>query len=205
VAVGALTVGYVDGDTSKPYRHVPMFLADVAPRLPRGATPDLVNGVRVPAAPFDQVPGQRVRFAVLGRLAHRFENGTIRADERLYADNWGLKATTTDARYFHDATKSLRVGPHVRFHAQTGVDFWKRTYVATPTSQGWILPQYRTLDRELSPMFALTAGANLRWQITEIFAVRVVAEATYTQFLDAIYVYDQWGFLSATTLELGIE
>ena len=27
----------------------------------------------------------------------------------------------------------------------------------------------------------------------------------YTQFLDSIYVYDRWSFLSATTLELGFE
>ena len=93
----------------------------------------------------------------------------------------------------------------MRFHAQDAVQFWKRAYVAEASSQGFTIPQYRTLDRELSPLFAVTAGGNLRWQLTDVFAVNVVAEGAYTQFLDAIYVYDRWGFFSATTLELGIE
>ena len=205
IAVFGGTVAYLDGDTSKPYRHIPMFSAAVAPLLPRGATPDLVSSYREQPAPLEQVPTSRARFAALGRLAHRFEHGTVRADERLYADNWGLKSTTTDLRYLHDVSKALRLGPHLRFNAQNGVDFWKRAYVATPTSQGFILPEYRTLDRELSPLFSVTAGGNVRWQLTELFAINVVAEAGYTQFLDAIYVYDRWGFFSATTLELGIE
>ncbi len=199
------TVGILNGDTSKPYRHVPMFTADVAALIPRGATPSLVNGVRLPPAPFEQVPDSRLRFAVMGRVAHRFENATLRADERLYADNWGLKASTTDARYLHDVTKTVRVGPHARFHVQNGADFWQRAYVATPSSDGWTLPKYRTLDRELSPLFAVTVGANFRWALTEIFAVNLVAQGIYTQFLDTIYVYDRWAFFSATTLELGVE
>jgi hypothetical protein len=199
------TVAIISGDTSKPYRHIPMFSADMVDRLPRGATPDLVNAVRLQPDPFEQVPTSRDRFAVLGRVAHRFENGTLRLDERLYTDTWALHATTTDLRYLHDATKTFRFGPHVRFHAQNGVSFWQRAYVATDTPQGWSLPTYRTLDRELSPLFALTAGGSFRWQATEIFSINVVAEAVYTQFLNAIYVYDQMGFFSATTLELGFE
>ncbi len=205
IAVFGGTFSYIDGDTSKPYRHIPMFSAAIAPLIPRGATPELVSAVREQPAPLEQVPTSRARFAVLGRLAHRFEHGTLRADERLYADNWGLKSTTTDARYLHDLSKSLRLGPHLRFNAQNGVDFWQRTYVAPSTSQGFILPEYRTLDRELSPLVAVTAGGTVRWQLTELFAINVVAEGGYTQFLDAIYVYDRWGFFSATTLELGIE
>jgi hypothetical protein len=77
--------------------------------------------------------------------------------------------------------------------------------VATPGSDGWTLPQYRTLDREISPMISGTLGAGFRWQATDVFAINLLAEGMYTQFLDSIYVYDRWGFLSATTLELGFE
>ncbi|APR76470.1 Hypothetical protein A7982_01817 [Minicystis rosea] len=199
------TLSFQAGDTSKPYRHIPMFSADVAERIPRGATPKLVGSERLPTMPFEQVPDSRSRFAVLGRIAHRFENATLRADERLYADTWGLKASTTDARYFYDVTKTFRLGGHARFHIQNGADFWQRAYVATPGADGWTLPKYRTLDRELSPMFAATVGAGFRWQAADIFAINVLAEGMYTQFLDTIYVYDRWAFLSATTLELGFE
>jgi hypothetical protein len=205
IAVFSGTFAYVDGDTSKPYRHVPMFSAAIAGRVPRGASPELVSAERLQPSPFEQVPGERARFALLGRVAHRFESGTVRADERLYADNWGLKASSTDLRYLHDITKTFRLGPHARFHAQSAAEFWHRAYVAEQTPAGWTIPQYRTVDRELSPLVAGTVGANMRWQITEIFAVKILAEATYTQFLDAIYVYDRWGFFSATTIELGLE
>lgn len=201
----AATLSFLTGDTSKPYRHIPMFTADVARRIPRGATPDLVGDSRLPPMPFEQVPDSRNRFAVLGRIAHRFERATLRADERLYADTWGLKASTTDARYFFDITKTFRLGGHARFHIQNGADFYKRAYTATPGAEGYTLPKYRTLDREISPMFSATLGAGFRWQATEVFAINLLAEGMYTQFLDSIYVYDRWGFLSATTLELGFE
>lgn len=193
------------GDTSKPYRHIPMFTADVAARIPRGASPDLVSGVRLPVAPFEQLPDFRARFAIAGRAAHRFESATLRAEERLYADTWGLKASTTDMRVLFDVGKQVRLGPHARFHIQSPVSFWQRAYVATPTSGGWELPQYRAGDRELGPLFSTTLGMGVRLQVTDIFAIGVQAEGMYTQFLDAIYVYDRWGVFSATTLEFGVE
>lgn len=217
VLLFAGTLSFLNGDTSKPYRHIPMFDADTAGRIPRGASPQLVGGgrlpdgtivtgARLPPMPFEQVPDSRSRFAVLGRIAHRFENATLRADERLYADTWGLKASTTDARYFYDLTKTFRLGGHARFHIQNGADFYKRAYVATPNSAGtYDLPQYRTLDREISPFFSATVGAGFRFQATEVFAINFLAEGMYTQFLDSIYVYDRWGFLSTTTLELVFE
>lgn len=205
VLMFAGTVSILAGDTSKAYRHIPMFTEDVAAAIPRGATPELIGGVRLAAAPLEQVPDSRQRFSVLGRIAHRFENATLRADERLYADTWGVQASTTDARYLYDVTKTFRLGGHARFHIQNAADFWKRAYVASPGGGGFTLPRYRTLDRELSPMFSATLGAGLRWQPAEVFAINVLAEGMYSQFLDSIYVYDRWGVLSATTLELIFE
>jgi tetratricopeptide (TPR) repeat protein len=214
VLLFAGTLAFQRGDTSKPYRHIPMFDPETAARIPRGATPELIGGgtladgtvlpgVRLPPMPLEQVPDKRDRFAVLGRIAHRFEAATIRADERLYVDTWGIKASTTDARFFYDVTKTFRLGAHGRFHVQSGASFWERAYVATP--DGSMIPKYRTLDRELSPMFAATLGGGFRWQATEVFAINLLAEGMYTQFLDSIYVYDRWGFLSSTTLEFGFE
>jgi hypothetical protein len=208
VVMVAGTASFVRGDTSKPYRFVPMFTEAMAGRIPRGATPDLVNStfngvpLRLPDAPLEQVPDHRERFALLGRLAHRFERATLRVDERLYGDTWGLKASTTDARWFYDVTKSFRLQAHARFHIQTGASFWKRVYVK---EQDGPSPTYRTLDRDLSPMFATTGGLGFRWQATDVIALNLLAEGTYTQFLDAIYVYDQFGFLSASTLEFTFE
>ncbi len=193
------------GDTSKPYRHVPMFSAGVAPQIPRGAAPSLVGSVRLNADPFEQLPDNRQRFALLGRWAHRFDASTLRADERVYVDSWGLKASTTDARFLFDLSKAIRVGPHARFNIQGPVDFWQRAYVATSTSDGWTLPKYRAGDRELGPLFGVTLGGTARFALSDIFAVNVQVDAVYTQFLDHIYVYDRWGLFTATTLEIGVE
>jgi hypothetical protein len=206
IAVVGGTIELQDGDTSKPYRHIPMFSSALAGQVPRGATPLLVSSYRLALEPFEQLPDNRKRFALLGRVSHRFDNATLRADERVYTDTWGLKASTTDARYFYDVSKALRFGPHVRFHVQGPVDFWQRAYVATDTPTGqWALPKYRTGDRELGPLLGVTLGAGVRYKLTDIFAVTVQAEGVYTQFLDHIYVYDRWSLFTATTLELGLE
>lgn len=205
ILVFGATAEIVAGDTSKPYRHVPMFSAETAKLIPRGATPSLIGRNRLPTAPFEQLPDSRQRFAVAMRYAHRFDTSTFRADERLYADTWGLKASTTDARFLVDLGKRVRLGPHVRFHIQGPVDFWKRAYVAEPTPQGWKLPKFRAGDRELGPLFGLTAGGAVRFALSDVFAIGVQVEGIYTQFLDAIYVYDRLGLFTATTLEIGVE
>ncbi len=205
ILVLAGTAAFQLGDTSKPYRHIPMFSSAVAPTIPKGATPDLVDSARLAPSPLEQVPDSRQRYAFLTRFAKRFDTSTFRVDERLYMDSWGLKASTTDLRYYIDATKTFRIGPHVRFHAQGAVDFWQRAYVATETSQGWTLPKYRTLDREYSPYISPTAGFQARWAITDILALSLVVEGNYTQYLDTIYVVDRFGLFTATTMELGLE
>jgi hypothetical protein len=204
VVLGATTEIEV-GDTSKPYRHIPMFSADVATLVPHGASPELIGAYRLAPAPLEQLPTSRDRFALLGRLAHRFDKTTVRADERVYFDTWGMKATTTDLRLYRDLSSSLRAGPHLRFHLQSPVEFWKRAYVATPTASGWQLPQYRAGDRELGPLMGLTVGGGVRWAITDVVAIQTQIEGVYTQFLDHIYVVDRFGLFTATTLDFGVE
>ena len=200
---GAGTFIYEKGDTSKPYRHVPLFSEAVAADLPRGATPDLVASSRLSLDPLEQLPLERLRGATGFGIRHRFETFTLRVDERLYLDSWGLKASTTDARLPVDLGEEARVGPHVRFHIQSGVDFWQRAYTASgdPLS----IPVYRTGDRELGPLFGVTAGGFFRYELTPGFAAGLSVDAVYTQFLDHIFVVDRFGVFTASTLELVVE
>jgi hypothetical protein len=205
IVVGGATAQFEIGDQSKPYRYINMFDKDVVDQLPKGAVASLVGELRQPVAPLERLPDARSRFAILGRIARRFETATLRVDERLYIDTWGLKASTTDARFLIDLGESLRVGPHVRFHIQSPVDFWKRAYAAALTSTGWSLPTYRTGDRELGPLFGVTAGGGIRYQLTESLSANVQVEGIYTQFLDHIYVFDRLGLFTATTIEVEVE
>jgi len=199
-AVGDIIVE--NGDPSKPYRYVPMFAPGT--NVPKGASVDLVNQLRLSARPLEQLPLSRNRYAVSGRIAHRFQSSTLRADERLYIDTWGLKASTTDARFLIDVSRRVEIGPHIRFHAQTPVTFWQRAYVLQP---GFDFPALRTGDRELSPLLTLTGGGSVRVGLGPSASPKsntlgVDLNVATTQYLDDIYLPQRLSAISALTWEM---
>src|SRR5262249_26496173 len=106
--VTGISASFERGENSKLYRFVPMFPEDIAAKIQPGSSAELVNDVRLSARPIELVPDQRARVAVGARVNHRFTSATLRIEERVYTDNWGVKATTTDARYLHDLGERLR-------------------------------------------------------------------------------------------------
>jgi hypothetical protein len=208
-----LTAVLESGDTSKPYRSIPLFAPDVAARVPVGLSIEGVAQNRLPIRPYEQLPTERQRWAVAGLIAHRFRASTIRAEERLYIDSWGLKASTTAAQYFIDLDERLRIWPQFRFNAQTGTSFWRLAYEGAPVFDkskqlvGVAVPALRTGDRELGPLFGLTLGAGARYAFGEkkTWAVSLLGDVIYTRFLDHLYLFDRLGFLGATTLEVDFE
>src|SRR5262249_25507247 len=90
------------GDQSNPYRYLPLFTPPVAATIPPAASPDQVARERLQAKPAEQLPLGRERYALTGRLAYRFEASTLRVEERVYLDSWGLDASTTDLRWMFD-------------------------------------------------------------------------------------------------------
>ncbi len=206
----SFTAVFESGDSSKPYRYIPMFSEDIAAQISNGLaglTPEAVNTYRLGVRPLEQLPLTRQRYALAGRVAHRFTSSTLRLEERLYMDSWGLPASTTDARFIVDATKDLRAWPHLRVHVQDGADFWKIAYVAKPTSTGLVLPYYRTGDRELGPMFALTlgAGGRLSFGKEKNWGLSATFDFVYTRFLDHLYILQRFGYFGATTLEVELD
>jgi hypothetical protein len=190
------------GDTSKPYRYVPMFAAGVD--VPRGASVGLVNQLRLPARLLEQLPTQRGRYAMAGHLAHRFQGSTLRLEERLYTDSWGLHASSTDARLIVDLGERVDLGPHVRFHAQSPVVFWQRAYVANAATFDY--PALRTGDRELGPLWNLTGGASLRVAVgaeahPRAWVLGLDANLTETRYLDDIFISSRLSAVSALSLE----
>ena len=128
------------GDQSKPYRYIPMFSADIAPTIGKGASIDVVNAARLQARPLEQLPDSRERYALTARFGYRFAHATLRADERVYTDTWRLHASTTEVRYIADLSSRFTVWPRVRAHVQNGVYFWNRAYVASFGPGGLTLP-----------------------------------------------------------------
>ncbi len=192
------------GDQSKPYRYIPMFSASDAAQLPRAASIDDVANKRVTSRPLEQLPLARERYALTARLGWRGDSTTVRLEQRVYADTWGLKASTTDARYFIDLSNRAMVWPHLRVHAQSGVDFWRRAYVAVDANH---LPAYRTGDRELGRLTNVGMGAGVRVGLGKAGAVDdwvliSTVDGTWTSFGDALYVRDRFSGILATALEV---
>jgi hypothetical protein len=200
-----------NGDQSKPYRYIPMFAPSTVARVPNGASIDVVNALRLPERPLEQLPLSRDRFALTARLAHRFTDSTIRLEERFYQDTWGLTATSTDLQYIIDLGRRVSIWPHARLHLQAPVTFWQRAYDVVYTPGGaWNIPALRTGDRELGPLRALTGGGGLRVAVgpdtdPTSWVIGLRGDAIYTGFLDDLYITQRTSGFGALTLDTVFE
>jgi hypothetical protein len=205
--VGSLVfdLGIESGDQSKPYRYIPMFSQEVAPTVANGASIAWVNANRLAERPIEQLPLARDRYSITGRLAHRLDGSTLRLEQRFYADTWALVATTTDARWIFSLGRRVEVWPHARFHAQNEVNFWQRAYVSE-SSTGWNLPEFRTGNRELGPLWTATAGGGVKFYLgkagnPKALSVAVHCDTSYTSYLDDLYISGRTSLLGAVILE----
>jgi hypothetical protein len=184
-----------------------MFDPAVVGSLNAGDSIATVHSLRLPERVLEQTPVDRQRWALAGRIAHRFASSTIRFEERLYIDNWGTKATTTDSTYFYDLSPTFRVWPHARFHAQTGVSFWKLAYTAQWNSGVLTVPALRTGDRELGPLMTGTGGLGTRLAFgpDNTWGLTIAADFVYTRFLDHLFIKQRFGYFGKTVFEVAFE
>lgn len=201
---------FESGDQSKPYRYVPLFRPADVTLVPRGASVDLVNALRLPARVNERVPDTRNRVAATGRVAQRLSGSTLVLSERLYMDSWGLKASTTDLRFVADVSRRLFLWTHLRGHLQGQVSFWHRAYAALlndPTAPGvYAVPALRTGDREEGPLSAATFGAGARWNVGSAsrptaWSLVLQADLFTTFFSDALFVQSREGYLGVFQVE----
>jgi hypothetical protein len=194
------------GYLAKPYRYVPLFAPGEGAALGPGASIADVNATRLPERAAEQLPGKRQRFAITGRIGHRFEGSTLRLDERAYADTWNLFASTTDFRFIVDLGRRWSFWPHLRFHIQNAVVFWQRTYEMAPTVEGSLgVPVIRTGDRELSPLYTGTAGLGARFTLVDSrrapWFILLEVDGSYTRYLDALYISDRLAGFTTLAVE----
>lgn len=205
--VAGVTVGFERGDQSKPYRLIPMFARDV--NVPRAASADLVNQLRLPVRPYEQLPLERDRYALGIRLIRRFGAGTLRLEQRLYRDSWEILASSTDARFLLDVGSRLTIGPHARFHIQSNARFFQRVYHAETEPQ-LKLPVYRTTDRELGPLNAITGGLSAWLRLTDEHAspgllLYASGDVMSTRYVDSLYVSSRLAAYGTMGLEAQFE
>lgn len=208
---GVADVFLESGDPSKPYRYIPMFEPGVANDVPAGASAELVDARRAEERPLEQLPTSRQRYALTGRLAHRFRGSTLRLEERLYGDSWGLLATTTDARWLFDIGRRLTLWPRARVHLQGAAAFWERAYELEVDNSGRLTPpEVRAGDRELGPLASFTGGAGVSCDIGSTAGARawvlsLTADGIFTRFRDAIYLERRSALFTALAIEARFE
>ena len=207
VLVAGASGGFERGDQSKPYRLIPMFANGVA--VAAGASADEVNAKRLAVRPYEQLPLQRDRYSIDARLNQRVGSSTLRLEERLYDDSWQIKATSTDARWLFDLGTRVTLGPHARFHAQTGAVFHERVYHAT-TDPSLVVPILRTTDRELSPLLSVTGGASVRWRLNEYassigWTLYGSGDAIFSRYFDSLYTTHRWAGYGTIGIEAELE
>jgi hypothetical protein len=198
----ATDVTIASGDSSKPYRYIPLFSPEVAPTVQAGATVQEVSRLRSPETVLERLPLSRDRFGVTARLARRTPRGTIRIESSIYDDSWGIKAFTADGRDLVDVGDRFSLGPHVRYYVQSSATFWKLAYVTNGDS----VPAFRTGDRELGPLINLTLGVRAKWDVgpassPDEWSLVATFDTTYTRFLDDLYITERVSALGALTLE----
>jgi uncharacterized protein DUF3570 len=207
------TIGSIQWDGSfergylaKPYRYVPLFAPGQGSSIPAGVSIDEVNRLRLNQRPIEQVPSARDRYAVSGHLAHRFGGSTLRLDERLYTDNWGLSAATSELRFIMDLHRRLELWPHLRHHIQGQVRFWQRAYEAILGPEGSLgVPVFRTGNRELSPLQTIVLGGGMRLKLSEAPGAQLdlvfEADVGRTRFSDALYISERLMGYSTLAIE----
>ena len=196
--VTGLTAQIERGEESKLYRYVPLFPPDVAAKVSPGESVQGVNDARLPLRAREYLPRERNRLSLGARINHRLPTGTLRAEERIYYDTWGVKASTTDIKYYHDLGEHLRVWPHLRFHGQSGASFYRLAYPALIDDKGVPLTLYtfRTGDRELSPMVGITVGGGARISLSGEnakveYAITLGGEAMFNHYFQSLYIQNR--------------
>jgi len=189
-------LGLESGRQEKPYRWLPLFDAATAPRVPVGAPVEEVDALRLPARVTERLPETRQRYALSGRLAHRFEQSTLVLWDRAYLDSWGLRSSSSDLRWTFELSRRWSLWPHLRFHVQSGVSFWERAYVGSVNTGSVSVPEFRSGDRELGPLWSATAGPGVRFDVggadPRSLSMTLEIEGSYTNFEDALYIDHRW-------------
>jgi hypothetical protein len=193
------------GYLAKPYRYLPVVAPGVGAQVPVGASIDLVKSLNEYSVA-ENVPTERDRSALSGRIAHRSGSATFRGDERLYYDSWQMLATTTDIHEYIDLGTRVMVWPHLRAHLQNGVSFWRRITEQIPNSVGPAgIPTFRAGDRELGPLYTFTGGLGIKIQLNSDirapWSLSFQFDGMYTRYLDAIYISERLAMFSALGLE----
>jgi hypothetical protein len=178
-----------NGYMEKVYRFVPLFdAAGLARARQDGATLNLdtFNAYRLASRPPEEVPDTRARHALAlrGLFYLAAIEGSLRADYRFYVDDWSMLAHTAELSLYFPLSRLFMLDVFARGYTQSAASFYKRVYEVNAADE---VPGYRTVDRKLSPFYAVTPGIRIELH-AEPFSTYFELSATYTRFTDFLYL-----------------
>lgn len=132
----------VNGFQSSPYRRVPFTQG-----VPCNDTDAVCYQERVPEG--------RSRHAFAVRARRAFGDFSVGLDYRFYIDSWSLSSHTAMGQVAWVPTDVDVVTLRYRFYTQGATDFYRSSYEGLA-----VIPDYRTWDRELSPLVSHRAGLD---------------------------------------------
>ena len=150
-------------------------------------------------AVLERHPTERLRHAVTGRLRHSLSTSVaVGVDERLYADDWGMIATTTNVVLALALSDTVDLELRNRFHFQRAVSFWEERYDQQR--------RFVSADRELSTFLDDYVGPALIWSARdagpfERLRADLRADVFYYRFLDYAFLEGRVGTLASIGLE----
>ncbi len=183
----------LDGAQQSPYRFVRLY----APGAPAGATHTTAVAEAVPDLRLRHTATARVRARL---VPHLFLIG----DYRFYGDSWGVVGHTGTLRLalglLDDA---LTIAVEGRFTHQSAATFYRARYESVTGADARI-PEWRTADKELSPLWTTLAGLQLEYTARlgqgHVLRVGAGADAYILGYLDYAYASRRTAFI--TTFDL---
>jgi hypothetical protein len=178
-----------DGYMAKIYRSVPLFdAAGLARAQADGAQLNLANfnEYRLASRPAENVPSSRVRNALALRWLYYLDqlDASLRADYRLYLDNWGVAGNTVELSFYRTLSELFMIDFFTRGYQQSAASFYKSKYVVSQPDE---VPHWRTVDRKLSPYYMLTLGSRIELHTQPITAYFELS-TMYTRYTDYLFI-----------------
>ncbi|MBK6686519.1 MAG: DUF3570 domain-containing protein [Deltaproteobacteria bacterium] len=180
------------------YRYVPLFLDGQVDQAQVDEANLESGAVRPVLRPAEQVPRERWRGAIVGRLNYAFDFGlTVAPDYRFYADSWGVTSHTVDLVAHQHLPAGLVLRARSRFYAQQAATFYQRVYLIENVD---VLPLHYTTDRELGTYWYELVGLKLSWELPnfgafESLVLDVKGDLQYTRYADFAYLPNRTAFM----------
>ena len=127
------------------YKHSDGYLADPYKAI------TLIDGNGGSNIISDKRPDEKDQVSLLARYRHHFEavTGSLHADYRFYADDWGINSHTVELAWYQNFMEWLTITPSVRWYTQGKADFYDTLLIGNR-------PTHHSSDYRLSPYGAVS-------------------------------------------------